>query len=164
MSPVHQVRPKPSCKAQWKGEEDKADEGRGEKTTSGNGQTWSSPSPRGQRRREKMEETGCEVICGAPTTVAIKRYVKDEEAKVLSLFFFIKNLKIHFRRFSSKSFNSPSLLLFLIRVSKALSSGHRTHSFWIRFPAWAANNRDRVYVPTAPCSHISVLPPCFQEP
>ena len=25
MFPVHQVWPKPSCKAQWKGEEDKAD-------------------------------------------------------------------------------------------------------------------------------------------
>ena len=32
MSPVHRVWPKPSCKAQWKGEEDKADRGRGGKT------------------------------------------------------------------------------------------------------------------------------------
>ena len=31
-----------------KREEDKADRGRGGKTTSGNGQAWSSPSPRGQ--------------------------------------------------------------------------------------------------------------------
>ena len=45
MSPIHQVWPKPSCKAQWKGEEDKADRGRGGKTTSGNGQAWSLPSP-----------------------------------------------------------------------------------------------------------------------
>ena len=29
MFPVHQVWPKPTCKAQWKGEEDKADRGRG---------------------------------------------------------------------------------------------------------------------------------------
>ena len=58
------------------GEEDKADRGRGGKTTSGNGQAWSSPSPRGQWKTEKkkknMEETGCEVICGASTTPAIK--------------------------------------------------------------------------------------------
>ena len=47
MSPVHQVRPKPSCRAQWKGEEDK---GRSRKTTSGNGQAWSSPRPRRQWR------------------------------------------------------------------------------------------------------------------
>ena len=36
-----------------KGEEDKADRGRGGKTTSGNGQAWSSLSPRGQWRTEK---------------------------------------------------------------------------------------------------------------
>ena len=41
---------KPSCKAQRKGEEDKADKGRDGKTTSGNGQAWSSESPRGQWR------------------------------------------------------------------------------------------------------------------
>ena len=32
--------------------------------------TWSSPSPRGQWR--KMEETGCEIICDAPPTLAVK--------------------------------------------------------------------------------------------
>ena len=53
MSPVHPVWPKPSCKAQWKGEEDKADRGRGGKITSGNGQAWSLPSPRGQWRTGK---------------------------------------------------------------------------------------------------------------
>ena len=52
MSPVHQVRPKPSCKAQPKGEEDKTDRGRGGKT-SRNGQAWSLPSPRGQWRTGK---------------------------------------------------------------------------------------------------------------
>ena len=55
MSPVHQVWPKPSCKAQWKEEEDKADRGRGGKTASGNGQTWSSPSRRGQLRTGENE-------------------------------------------------------------------------------------------------------------
>ena len=45
-----------------KGEEDKADRGRGGKTTSENGQAWSSPSPRGQRGPGKMEETGSEII------------------------------------------------------------------------------------------------------
>ena len=44
----YQVWSKPSCKAQRKGEEDKADKGRGEKTTSGNGQAWSSASPKGK--------------------------------------------------------------------------------------------------------------------
>ena len=53
MSPIHQVWPKPSCKAQWKEEEDKADRGRGGKTTLGNGQAWSSPSLRRQWRTGK---------------------------------------------------------------------------------------------------------------
>ena len=53
MSPVYQVWPKPSCKAQWKGEEDKADRRRGGKTISGNWQAWTLPSPRGQWRMEK---------------------------------------------------------------------------------------------------------------
>ena len=56
MSPVHQVWPKPSCKEQWKGEEDKADRGRGGKTTSGNGQAWSSAISRGQWRTGKNGE------------------------------------------------------------------------------------------------------------
>ena len=56
MSPVHQVWPKPSCKPQQKGEEDKAERGGGGKTTSGNGQAWSSASPRGQWRTEENGE------------------------------------------------------------------------------------------------------------
>ena len=55
-----------------KGEEDKADRGRGGKTTSENGQAWSSASPRGQWRTGKMEKTGCKIICGAQTTLAVK--------------------------------------------------------------------------------------------
>ena len=39
-----------------KREEDKVDRGRGGKTASGNGQAWSSPSPRGQWRTEKNGE------------------------------------------------------------------------------------------------------------
>ena len=36
------------------------------------GQAWSSASPRGQWRTGKMEKTGCKIICGAPTTLAVK--------------------------------------------------------------------------------------------
>ena len=53
-------------------EEDKADKGRGGKTTSGDGQAWSSAGPRGQWRTGKMEKTGYEIISGAPTTLAVK--------------------------------------------------------------------------------------------
>ena len=53
-------------------EEDKIDRGRGGKTTSGNGRSWSSPSPREAVENGKMEETGCKIICGAPTTRMVK--------------------------------------------------------------------------------------------
>ena len=52
MSPVHQVWPKPSCKAQSKGEEDKADGGRGGKTTSGNGKASVRQVPEGSGEQE----------------------------------------------------------------------------------------------------------------
>ena len=52
----YQVWPKPSCKAQWKEAEDKADRRRGGKTASGNEQAWSSPSPK--RAVEKRENGG----------------------------------------------------------------------------------------------------------
>ena len=45
-------------------EENKADRGRGGKTTSGNGQAWSSPSPEGSGEQGKMKETGCKIIRG----------------------------------------------------------------------------------------------------
>ena len=51
-----------------KGGEDKADKGRGGKTTSGNGQAWSTPVPEGGGEQGKMEEAGCEIICGAQRT------------------------------------------------------------------------------------------------
>ena len=57
-------------------EEDETDRRREGKTTSRDGQEWSLPSPSGQWRTEKMEETDCEVICGTPTTLAVKGYVK----------------------------------------------------------------------------------------
>ena len=65
MSPVHQVWPRPSCMAQWKGEDDKADRGRDGKTTSGDGQAWSLPSLRGQWRTEKNGGNWLWNHCGA---------------------------------------------------------------------------------------------------
>ena len=72
MSPVHRVWPNPSCKAQWRGKKTRQTEEEVGSQNWGNGQVWGSPSPRGQRRTEKMEKTGFEIICGAPTTLAVK--------------------------------------------------------------------------------------------
>ena len=54
---------KPSCKAQWKREEDKVDKGRDGTTTSENGQAWSSASPRGQWRTGKNGENCNVCLC-----------------------------------------------------------------------------------------------------
>ena len=48
-------------------------QGRQRKRWEDNIREWSSASPRGQWRRGEMAETGCEIICGAPTTLAVKR-------------------------------------------------------------------------------------------
>ena len=72
VSPVQQVWPKPSCKAQWKGEEDKADRKRGGKTTSRNGLAWSFAKSQRAVENRKMEETDCEIICDSPTASMVK--------------------------------------------------------------------------------------------
>ena len=36
---------------------------------------------RAMKKREKMEETGCEIVCGAPTTLAVKGYMMMYAAK-----------------------------------------------------------------------------------
>ena len=87
MFPVHQVWPKPSFKAQWKGEEGKADRRRVGKTTLGNGQAWSSASPRGQLRPGNMGKTGRKIICGVPTTLAVKW--------LMMLMMMIKNVEVN---------------------------------------------------------------------
>ena len=73
MSPVHQVWPQTSCKAQGKGEEDKS---RQRKRWEDNIGEWTglefAKSQRAVENREKMEETGCKIICGAPTTLSVK--------------------------------------------------------------------------------------------
>ena len=45
----------------------------GGKTTSVNGQAWSLPKvPEGSGEQRAMEESGCEVICGASMKTAVK--------------------------------------------------------------------------------------------
>ena len=72
MFPVHQVWPKPSCKAQGKGEENKADEEEMGRQHQGMDRPGVRQVPEGSGEQGKMEEIGCEIICGAPTTLAVK--------------------------------------------------------------------------------------------
>ena len=42
--------------------------------------------PEGGGEHRKVEETGCEIICGAPTTHVVKGHVKvKEEEEILSM-------------------------------------------------------------------------------
>ena len=36
--------------------------------------------PEGNGEQGKMGETGCEIICGAPTTLAVKGWMRDDES------------------------------------------------------------------------------------
>ena len=45
--------------------------------------------PEGSGEQRKMEETGCEVSCDAPATLAIKGKVKGEGDSVLFCFSFV---------------------------------------------------------------------------
>ena len=71
MFPVHQIWPKPPCKAQWKGEKTRqtAEE-------MGRHQGMDRPGvrqvPEGSGEQGKMEETGCKIIHGTSTTLAVK--------------------------------------------------------------------------------------------
>ena len=72
MFPVHQVWPKPFFKAQCKGEEDKADREEMGRLHQGMDRPGVCQVTEGSGEQGKMEETGCETICGAPTTLAVK--------------------------------------------------------------------------------------------
>ena len=74
-SRVHQVWTKHRARHGEGGEEDKTDRGRGGETTSGNGQAWSSPSPRGQWRIEKNE--GNLWCTKRPSRLGDRRRVKE---------------------------------------------------------------------------------------
>ena len=55
-----------------KGKEDKADRRRGQQTNQEMDRPGVCQVPEGSREHRKMKETGCEIICGAPTTLVVK--------------------------------------------------------------------------------------------
>ena len=71
----HVIRSKPPCKAQWKGEEDNFTRQTEEKVGrqhQGMDRPGVRQVPEGCGKQGKMEKTGCEIICGAPATLAVK--------------------------------------------------------------------------------------------
>ena len=107
-----------------RGKKDKADRGRGGKATSGNGQAWSSSSPRGQWEQGKMEKTGCKIICGAPTTLAGKGLMM----MMMTIWHssLINKLNRNTKVQHGKSHNSPKRLHALIKRTENLQhqTGH----------------------------------------
>ena len=73
MSPVLHVWPKPSCKgtAKRRKKTRKTEEEVG-RQYQGMDRPGVRKVPEGGGEQGKMEEIGCEVICGAPTTLAVK--------------------------------------------------------------------------------------------
>ena len=55
-----------------KGEEDKADKGRVGRQHQGMDGPGVQQVPEGGGKQGKMEKTGCKIICGTPTTLAVK--------------------------------------------------------------------------------------------
>ena len=88
MFPVHQVWPKPSCKAQWKTKQ--IEEGVG-RQHQGMDRPGVRQVPEGSGEQGKMEKTGCKIIFGAPTTLAVKGLMmmtmKSARTQQLTIFF-----------------------------------------------------------------------------
>ena len=70
--PGHQVWPKPPCKAQWKGKKTRQTEEEVGRQHQGMDRPGLWQVPEGSGEQGKMEKTGCKIICGAPTTLAVK--------------------------------------------------------------------------------------------
>ena len=87
MSHVLQVWSKPSCKAQRKGgkKTSQTEEAVG-RQHQGTDRPGVRQVPEGSGEQAKMGETGCEIICGAPTTLAVKGKIgRDERIPVFFL-------------------------------------------------------------------------------
>ena len=120
---------KPSCKAQWKGEEGKADRGRGGKTTSGSGQAWSLASPREQWRTGKNGENWLQnhLWCpNDPHSYGIDDDDGDDDgvlsAQWMGSFLSLRHLFVH------RSFDIPVFALVCFSVLYALGSVEKKRS------------------------------------
>ena len=72
MSSVHQVWPNPSCKAQnEKRKKTRQTEEEMGRPHQGMGRPGVRQVPEGSGEQGKMEETGCEIICGALMTLVV---------------------------------------------------------------------------------------------
>ena len=76
---------KPSCRAQCKGEEHKETEEKMGRQHQGMDRPTVRQVPEGSGVQKKMEETGCEIICGAPTTLPVNGLRRKRRRRFYSL-------------------------------------------------------------------------------
>ena len=75
MSPVYQVWPKPSCKASERGKKTRQKEVEVVRRYQGMDRPGVRQVPEKGEEQRKTEKTGCKIICGAPTTLAVKELI-----------------------------------------------------------------------------------------
>ena len=71
MSPVHQVWPKHLARHSERGKKTRQAEEEVGRQPHGMDRPGVRQVPEGSGEQGKMEETGCEIICGAPMTLAV---------------------------------------------------------------------------------------------
>ena len=72
MSPIHQVWPNHLAKHSERGKKTRQTEEEVGRQHQGMDRPGVHQVPEDSEEQGKMEETGCEIICGAPTTLAVK--------------------------------------------------------------------------------------------
>ena len=106
--------------------------------------------PKGSGEQGKMEETGCEIICGAPLTLAVKELMIMRRGAVRE---FSHPALTSFNLFGDCS--KPVLLLWLVKDSGV--EGHR-------FDSWEGRWEDffhSVLTFWANAYSVTVLNPCY---
>ena len=72
MSSVHQVWPEPSCRHSERGKKTRQTEEEVGRQHQGMDRPGVRQVPEGSGAQGKVEETGCEIICGAPATLMVR--------------------------------------------------------------------------------------------
>ena len=75
MSPVHQFWPNHLARHSESGKKTRQTEEEVERQHQGMGKRGVRQVPEGGGEQGQIEETGCEIICGAPTDFAVKGYM-----------------------------------------------------------------------------------------
>ena len=72
MPPIHQIWPKPSCKHSERGKKTRQTEEEVGRQHQGMDGPGVHKDQEGSEEKGKMKKTGCEIICGAQTTLVVK--------------------------------------------------------------------------------------------